>query len=111
MDKRYYCIFVFSSRKRHTRCELVTGVQTCALPIFADDIDLVDVVGKVGEALGRQACGRGEGERLADRDPVSEHAVPFLAARLEAVEELRDRELVGRRQEALTDLGDQDDAK
>src|SRR3546814_9268230 len=26
--------FVFSSRRRHTRCELVTGVQTCALPIF-----------------------------------------------------------------------------
>src|SRR3546814_19779738 len=25
--------FVFSSRIRHTRCALVTGVQTCALPI------------------------------------------------------------------------------
>src|SRR3546814_6657983 len=24
---------VFSSRRRHTRCALVTGVQTCALPI------------------------------------------------------------------------------
>src|SRR3546814_17829722 len=28
---RYY--FFFSSRRRHTRCALVTGVQTCALPI------------------------------------------------------------------------------
>src|SRR3546814_4099871 len=27
--------FCFSSRRRHTRCALVTGVQTCALPIFA----------------------------------------------------------------------------
>src|SRR3546814_9574806 len=27
-------IYFFSSRRRHTRCELVTGVQTCALPIF-----------------------------------------------------------------------------
>src|SRR3546814_9289173 len=26
--------FFFSSRRRHTRCALVTGVQTCALPIF-----------------------------------------------------------------------------
>src|SRR3546814_12960154 len=26
-------LFVFSSRRRHTRCALVTGVQTCALPI------------------------------------------------------------------------------
>src|SRR3546814_4260100 len=31
-----YCVysFVFSSRRRHTRCALVTGVQTCALPIY-----------------------------------------------------------------------------
>src|SRR3546814_10765503 len=28
-------VFVFSRRRRHTRCALVTGVQTCALPIFA----------------------------------------------------------------------------
>src|SRR3546814_10745104 len=27
-------VFFFSSRRRHTRCALVTGVQTCALPIF-----------------------------------------------------------------------------
>src|SRR3546814_3402179 len=30
----FYCSFFFSSRRRHTRCALVTGVQTCALPIF-----------------------------------------------------------------------------
>src|SRR3546814_8198114 len=29
-----YIIFFLSSRRRHTRCALVTGVQTCALPIF-----------------------------------------------------------------------------
>src|SRR3546814_3829795 len=28
------CLFFFSSRRRHTICALVTGVQTCALPIF-----------------------------------------------------------------------------
>src|SRR3546814_7618398 len=27
-------LFFFSSRRRHTRCALVTGVQTCALPIW-----------------------------------------------------------------------------
>src|SRR3546814_3878215 len=26
-------LFFFSSRRRHTRCALVTGVQTCALPV------------------------------------------------------------------------------
>src|SRR3546814_4458859 len=33
-------IFFVSSRRRHTRCGLVTGVQTCARPIsaIADDV-------------------------------------------------------------------------
>src|SRR3546814_8545937 len=39
-------VFFFSSRRRHTRCALVTGVQTCALPIF-------------GQHRPRQASGRG----------------------------------------------------
>src|SRR3546814_16360529 len=30
----FLCMFFFSSRRRHTRCALVTGVQTCALPIY-----------------------------------------------------------------------------
>src|SRR3546814_13044932 len=43
--KSVFCFF-FSSRRRHTRCALVTGVQTCALPIFW-----------LGSAWGAQ-CGR-----------------------------------------------------
>src|SRR3546814_1241957 len=31
--------FLFSSRRRHTRCALVTGVQTCALPICTGSAD------------------------------------------------------------------------
>src|SRR3546814_3474094 len=31
-----FVYFFFSSRRRHTRCALVTGVQTCALPICCD---------------------------------------------------------------------------
>src|SRR3546814_1881120 len=30
----FLVLFFFSSRRRHTRCALVTGVQTCALPIY-----------------------------------------------------------------------------
>src|SRR3546814_4355957 len=37
------CVFFFSSRRRHTRCALVTGVQTCALPICT-----IVVLGKAG---------------------------------------------------------------
>src|SRR3546814_1887513 len=35
----FFCVYVFffSSRRRHTRCALVTGVQTCALPISEED--------------------------------------------------------------------------
>src|SRR3546814_5109037 len=34
IDMCDFVVFFFSSRRRHTRCALVTGVQTCALPIF-----------------------------------------------------------------------------
>src|SRR3546814_5689432 len=33
--------FVFASRRRHTRCALVTGVQTCALPISGELIGAI----------------------------------------------------------------------
>src|SRR3546814_7109440 len=33
-NKCHTFLFFFSSRRRHTRCALVTGVQTCALPIW-----------------------------------------------------------------------------
>src|SRR3546814_10379667 len=32
-DNMERCGYLLSSRRRHTRCALVTGVQTCALPI------------------------------------------------------------------------------
>src|SRR3546814_14228298 len=38
----YFYSFFFSSRRRHTRCALVTGVQTCALPISAQRLYTLD---------------------------------------------------------------------
>src|SRR3546814_6769027 len=38
-------IFFFSSRRRHTRCALVTGVQTCALPILVERVGVGGAVG------------------------------------------------------------------
>src|SRR3546814_3642744 len=52
--------FFFSSRRRHTRCALVTGVQTCALPI-SEQLKL-------------------EGERLAARDKAREAQDPAKRA-------------------------------
>src|SRR3546814_3775223 len=37
--------FFFSSRRRHTRCALVTGVQTCALPIYNEAGILARIAG------------------------------------------------------------------
>src|SRR3546814_2816461 len=55
--------FFFSSRRRHTRCALVTGVQTCALPIFPGlksdanrSVGAVTTDGKGNHAAGMQ-CG------------------------------------------------------
>src|SRR3546814_15210275 len=45
------CVFVFSSRRRHTRCALVTGVQTCALPIAFADMKGMTVGVQVGTAF------------------------------------------------------------
>src|SRR3546814_15485178 len=54
----------FSSRRRHTRCALVTGVQTCALPIYLPELvvqRLAGVGGVDGAAqLGRERQERGE---------------------------------------------------
>src|SRR3546814_13230057 len=41
-----HMVFFFSSRRRHTSCALVTGVQTCALPIsryYADNARRVEL--------------------------------------------------------------------
>src|SRR3546814_1878978 len=53
--------FFFSSRRRHTRCALVTGVQTCALPVvininghrYALLVDAIDeVISVSADAIG-----------------------------------------------------------
>src|SRR3546814_8714159 len=53
--------FFFSSRRRHTRCALVTGVQTCTLPIYPVRVRSAGVgwalsVGKAGAAAGPLAA-------------------------------------------------------
>src|SRR3546814_6755773 len=50
----FFCFFFFSSRRRHTRCALVTGVQTCALPISL--LQVSPRIGGVTEGDSRHAC-------------------------------------------------------
>src|SRR3546814_5604053 len=53
----YFLYFFFSSRRRHTRCALVTGVQTCALPILpgvrSAQVSYADGNAHVAKELGR----------------------------------------------------------
>src|SRR3546814_7123094 len=44
-----FLYFFFSSRRRHTSCALVTGVQTCALPISARLVD-IPIIGETRRA-------------------------------------------------------------
>src|SRR3546814_9593792 len=45
-------MFFFSSKSRHTRCALVTGVQTFALPISgAEGVEIRRVLAKTGDNL------------------------------------------------------------
>src|SRR3546814_7500128 len=55
-----FSIFFFSSRRRHTRCALVTGVQTCALPISTHDDERLHA-DQHREARGEQALERNLG--------------------------------------------------
>src|SRR3546814_7096782 len=52
-----FVFFFFSSRRRHTSCALVTGVQTCALPI-STGLGLFAVVGAQSAFILRQGLMR-----------------------------------------------------
>src|SRR3546814_6844999 len=80
-----YSFFFFSSRRRHTRCALVTGVQTCALPIY-EMIDAMNicredagirVVILTGEG-GKAFCSGGDQRVRGHGGYVGEDTVPRL---------------------------------
>src|SRR3546814_7841902 len=65
-----FLFFFFSSRRRHTRCALVTGVQTCALPIWIAKTMATAISANKAELLAiADAVAR---EKLIDREIVIE---------------------------------------
>src|SRR3546814_4909312 len=59
--------FFFSSRRRHTRCALVTGVQTCALPICPRiEIGVADRNPRPVDAQ-RQSGNKARGQKRTER--------------------------------------------
>src|SRR3546814_11552946 len=78
-------VFFFSSRRRHTRCALVTGVQTCALPIYP----LTPVLALAGLLLGLAAVLVTPREEEPQIDvTMANVTVPFPGASVEDVENL-----------------------
>src|SRR3546814_9754785 len=92
------CFFFFSSRRRHTRCALVTGVQTCALPISCmtkpkesledlrreiDTIDtrLHDLIMQRAALAGRISAAKGEASMASIRPAREAEIMRRLAAR------------------------------
>src|SRR3546814_8429747 len=82
------CIFVFSSRRRHTRCALVTGVQTCALLIYRG-IDRAETTLQYSQPLeigGKRSARIAAGEagvaasRARDRDAKIRYAYDLARA-------------------------------
>src|SRR3546814_959021 len=62
--------FVFSSKRRHTRCALVTGVQTCALPICCvRGIEVNDDT--LSKESIKRVCLGGAGHYLGDEQTLS----------------------------------------
>src|SRR3546814_2689902 len=57
-----FCCF-FSSRRRHTRCALVTGVQTCALPISRQPLSPLAAASRerINQAIATGAVRREDG--------------------------------------------------
>src|SRR3546814_7255121 len=83
--------FFFSSRRRHTSCALVTGVHTCALPIWAASTTSALRIGaslSIGAAEPRVASGVGHVRArhpvellaglVAERDPLIVHDAPVV---------------------------------
>src|SRR3546814_1255044 len=90
----YFCIlvcFFFSSRRRHTRCALVTGVQTCALPIYRSVIvsvpdkseaaDVFTVLGALEGLAGQLACRRMTMDQRSEERRVGKECVSTCRSR------------------------------
>src|SRR3546814_5551774 len=84
-----YCFF-FASRSRHTRCALVTGVQTCALPIFGNDQGVlgkqrIEIASRMGNEVAEATFGlRGtlaQSLHPMQRLPLAAVAFPVLRLR------------------------------
>src|SRR3546814_3370797 len=77
--------FFCSSRRRHTRCALVTGAQTCALPIWRrrlawyhdvadrEDVEHIGATAEVADPFGARCEDQIARRRILDQFAVAQH--------------------------------------
>src|SRR3546814_1928227 len=70
----FLSFFFFSSRSRHTRCALVTGVQTCALPCWTNGSDVDELATALALHQGQTGSDAVEYATNVDVD----HTVPLV---------------------------------
>src|SRR3546814_8612996 len=73
-------LFLFYSRRRHTRCALVTGVQTCALPIWVLAPQFERGRDEAPRGLFRHPAARRHRSGEADQIDLLDERLPGLAA-------------------------------
>src|SRR3546814_9812869 len=84
--------FFFSSRGRHTICALVTGVQTCALPIYARSV----APDRQRKGFGKEDAGEQRRRIGLRRDPFGEQCAAIVEDT-----QLRDARNMGKRLDPL----------
>src|SRR3546814_3947260 len=82
----FFFLFFFSSRRRHTRCALVTGVQTCALPISSmptaqADQDPVTAVRQFDDLVAMLQNGQARAEWRSEERRVGKECVSTCRSR------------------------------
>src|SRR3546814_18139429 len=87
-------MFFFSSRRRHTRCALVTGVQTCALPISASIAQVHRAVTTDGRTVAVKVRRPGIDKQFARDIETYEWAAAHLEALSGEAARLRPRQVL-----------------
>src|SRR3546814_4102040 len=98
----FYITFFFSSRRRHTRCALVTGVQTCApsdLEQAADHVEGTFDDIALGELVARRV-----GDSVDGLAGISANVVEQVGAALGEIAELVEVELADVLQRVAADV-------
>src|SRR3546814_1830207 len=73
--------FFFSSRRRHTRCALVTGVQTCALPICATVLTLTQTLNRLSNVGSARPESASQPETRSEERRVGKECVSTCRSR------------------------------